>query len=103
MLCDLPNSTARAASFSCNVRPGLCTRRGLKSDKGRKNMSEGVLNVSEAPARSEGYVVVRGGVLGFAQEIQAGRHRFQADEPIVAGGTNTGPTPYDFLLAALGS
>jgi len=55
------------------------------------------------PARNEGYVVVRGGALGFAQEIQVGRHRFQADEPIAAGGTDAGPTPYDFLLAALGS
>ena len=66
-------------------------------------MSETVLQESEVAARGEGYVVVRGGGLGFAQEIQAGRHRFQSDEPIVAGGTDTGPTPYDFLLAALGS
>lgn len=66
-------------------------------------MSEAVLEKSEVAARSEGYVVVRGGALGFAQEIQAGRHRLQADEPIVAGGTDTGPTPYDFLLVALGS
>lgn len=103
MLCDLPNSTARAASFSCDARHGLCVLRGLKLDKGRKNMSEAVLEKSEVAARSEGYVVVRGGALGFAQEIQAGRHRLQADEPIVAGGTDTGPTPYDLLLAALGS
>ena len=66
-------------------------------------MSEAVVKQSEASARSEGYVVVRGGALGFAQEIQVGRHRLQADEPLAAGGTDTGPTPYDFLLAALGS
>jgi putative redox protein len=48
-------------------------------------------------------VVVRGSGLGFAQEITARTHRLAADEPIPNGGTDTGPTPYDFLLAALGS
>ncbi len=48
-------------------------------------------------------VIVRGSAAGFAQEILVGRHRLTADEPLTAGGTDTGPTPYDFLLAALGS
>jgi len=48
-------------------------------------------------------VTVRGGVEGFAQEIIAGHHRLIADEPVVAGGTDRGPTPYDLLLAALGA
>jgi putative redox protein len=48
-------------------------------------------------------VVVRGGAAGFAQEIHAGRHKILADEPESAGGTDTGATPYDLLLAALGS
>ena len=48
-------------------------------------------------------VVVRGNAAGFAQEIFAGRHRLTADEPAAAGGTDTGLTPYDLLLAALGS
>jgi uncharacterized OsmC-like protein len=48
-------------------------------------------------------VVVRGSAAGFAQEIQAGRHRLHADEPLSAGGTDTGPSPYDLLLAALGA
>ena len=48
-------------------------------------------------------VVVRGSGSGFAQEITARTHRLLADEPIPNGGTDTGPTPYDFLLAALGS
>jgi putative redox protein len=48
-------------------------------------------------------VLVRGDGTGFAQEIVAGRHRLIADEPAAAGGTDTGPTPYDYLLAALGS
>jgi uncharacterized OsmC-like protein len=48
-------------------------------------------------------VVVRGSADGFAQVIHAGRHRFAADEPASAGGTDTGPSPYDLLLAALGA
>jgi uncharacterized OsmC-like protein len=48
-------------------------------------------------------VVVRGSSTGLAQEILAGPHRMTADEPVSVGGTDTGPTPYDLLLAALGS
>ena len=54
-------------------------------------------------APHETKVVVRGSGRGFAQEIAARSHRFVADEPIPNGGTDTGPTPYDLLLAALGS
>ncbi len=40
----------------------------------------------------------------FALDIAAGRHRLTADEPAsVPGGQDTGPAPYDFLLAALGA
>lgn len=47
-------------------------------------------------------VVVRGGT-SFKTEIQAGPHTFYADEPADVGGTEAGPTPYDFLSAALGA
>ena len=58
------------------------------------------MNVGSEP---QGVVVVRGAADGFAQEIVAGPHRFSSDEPASAGGADTGPTPYDLLLAALGS
>ena len=48
-------------------------------------------------------VIIRGDAAGFAQEIVAGSHRLTADEPISVGGKDTGPSPYDLLLAALGS
>jgi len=48
-------------------------------------------------------VIVTGDAAGFAQRIIVGRHQLQADEPLSASGTDTGPNPYDLLLAALGS
>ena len=48
-------------------------------------------------------VVVSGGAAGFAQEIVVGPHRLAADEPTAAGGADTGPNPYDLLLASLGA
>ena len=50
-----------------------------------------------------GVVLVRGSAAGFAQEIRAGRHRLLADEPLADGGTDSGPSPYDLLLGALGA
>ena len=48
-------------------------------------------------------IVVRGNASGFLQEIDAGRYHLKADEPVDVGGTDSAPTPYDYLLAALGS
>lgn len=47
--------------------------------------------------------MVRGSAAGFAQEIIAGPHRLVADEAAADGGTDTGASPYELLLAALGS
>jgi putative redox protein len=48
-------------------------------------------------------VVIRATGSGYAQEIVAGQHRLKADEPCSTGGTDSGPTPYELLLAALGA
>jgi len=39
----------------------------------------------------------------YRTEIQAGKHALVADEPASVGGGDAGPTPYDYLLAGLGS
>jgi putative redox protein len=48
-------------------------------------------------------VIVRGNAAGFAQAVEVGPHRLAADEPLAYGGTELGFTPYDLLLAALGT
>ena len=49
------------------------------------------------------HVIVHGTAAGFAQKIEIGSHHLDADEPAAFGGTDTGASPYDLLLAALGS
>jgi putative redox protein len=39
----------------------------------------------------------------YQQKVDAHGHRLMADEPRSGGGTDTGPTPYDFLAIALGA
>ena len=48
---------------------------------------------------TDSWVVVRTGKTGFATEILANGHRLVADEPVAVGGTDIGPTPYDYLVA----
>ena len=47
-------------------------------------------------------VIVRSGP-SLRNDIESGPHHLVADEPADAGGTAQGPTPYDFLSAALGA
>jgi putative redox protein len=57
-----------------------------------------------APEAAPGTVVVEEGGEGrFAQRIAAGPHALRADEPLSVGGGDSGPTPYDLLLAGLGA
>ena len=63
-------------------------------------VSEQTADPDEAPRN----VVVRETRNGkFQQMVSVGPHRLVADEPVAAGGEDTGPGPYDFLLAGLGA
>ncbi|HEY4968805.1 MAG TPA: OsmC family protein [Steroidobacteraceae bacterium] len=39
----------------------------------------------------------------FAQQIASGHHRLTADEPIALGGSDSGVSPHELLLASLGA
>lgn len=54
------------------------------------------------PMPREG-VIVQSGHGKFGTEVHTVSHRFIADEPRSYGGDDTGPTPYDLLLGALGT
>ncbi|HEY6982759.1 OsmC family protein [Reyranella sp.] len=43
------------------------------------------------------------GRTNYATAITAGRHRLEADEGPELGGQDSGPAPYDLLVAALGA
>ncbi len=68
--------------------------------------TESAAGAATAEATDEpptGEVWVRGGAQGFEHQVLAGHHRQIADEPLDFAGTDRGPAPYDYLLAALGA
>ncbi len=54
-------------------------------------------------ALTDNQVVARLEGAGFRTEMLANGFPLIADEPVAVGGTNAGPTPYDYLLAGLGA
>nr|WP_249792719.1 bifunctional alpha/beta hydrolase/OsmC family protein [Bradyrhizobium sp. BRP22] len=61
---------------------------------------ETAIDLTEAPR----HVVVRETRNSkFQQTVTAGPHRLLADEPVAVGGEDSGPGPYDLVLAGLGA
>jgi putative redox protein len=52
---------------------------------------------------AKGYVLVEEKDHKFTQHVSTSSHYWLADEPIEVGGKNTGPDPYEHLLAGLGA
>src|SRR4051794_33065580 len=63
------------------------------------------MDTSRTPAARETKppdVIVHGTADNFLQKVVSGNHHLTADEPRDVGGGDAGPTPYDYLLTALG-
>jgi putative redox protein len=59
--------------------------------------------IEKAPYEPGAVTVTGRAVDGFLSPVNANGHELLADEPEAHGGSDQGPTPYDFLAAALGS
>jgi putative redox protein len=65
---------------------------------------EEIMPANVVEGEAPGTVLVRETRRGtFQQEIIIGSHHLLADEPVNVGGLDSGPGPYDLLLAALGA
>jgi putative redox protein len=79
------------ARYAANVLAAWAGRFVPLEDPHRATPAEGMVVVSETREAK------------FTEAIAAGHHALRADEPEAFGGLDSGPSPYDLLLAALGA
>ncbi len=83
---------AADAGYAANVIAAWAERYVTFAEEPADETPEGVVRVREADPE------------GFLQDIHAGgRHRLKADEPEEHGGTDRGPSPYQYVSAGLGA
>ena len=63
----------------------------------------GIRRAATGPPPRGVVVVAESDARPYGQRITVGGHELLADEPAAIGGADTGPGPYDLLLAALGA
>jgi uncharacterized OsmC-like protein len=86
--------------------PGNGRRRRFPLNESRPTLSrlakKGV-SVTESRTLRDAVVVTESEAGPYGQRITTGGHQLFADEPAAVGGADSGPTPYDLLLAGLGA
>ncbi|MDF1779034.1 MAG: bifunctional alpha/beta hydrolase/OsmC family protein [Rhizobiaceae bacterium] len=83
-------SRSEDASFAASMIAGWASRY-IEAD------------VPQGVGEHEAVLVSETGEGKFQNTVHAGRHRLFADEPVSVGGLDSGPSPYDYLSAALGA
>jgi len=89
--------TKRTDSQYVAATIGAWARRYLLDGEGEAQVQ------SQRPRVGRGEVLVEEHDGKFAQDVYTDRHYLRADEPSSYGGKDSGPSPYEFLLAALGT
>lgn len=102
LVCHRPNSALRPDVFNhlSGELPGWCTDRNSSYFPFAMTQDSPVGGATHSTPPD---VIVRGDATGFLQHVTSGKYQLEVDEPANIGGSDRAPTPYDYLLAALGS